>query len=252
MQRQLYSSPMRDRPLLCLHGFTLTGAQFVPLSTFLDRSIAAPDLPGHANSAVPAEVEAALGSLAEVIEMLGPPLPLLGYSMGGRLALALALERPDLVDRLIVVSAGPGLADGAERADRARDDAELADRILADGVAVFLDDWLERPLTATAAVDERARKLDRAIREDNAADGLAAALLGLGQGVFPYLGDRLGELAVPLLTVAGGKDERYSQLAVTMAAAVPDGQSRVLYGIGHNVVLEAPEQLAAMVDGFLS
>ncbi len=236
-------------PLFCLHGFTLSGAQFVPLSGYLERPIAAPDLPGHAGSPIPATLEGVLKALSAMAETLGAPLPVLGYSMGGRIALTLALERPDLVDRLVLVSASPGLRD---RTARAAEDEALAARIEEIGVSAFLDDWLTRPLTSTAAVDEEARRLDRAVREDNTARGLAAALRGLGQGSLPYVGDRLGGLEMPMLAVAGGADERYAAIAHEMAEAVPDGQARVLYGIGHNVVLEAPEQLAAMVEAFLS
>ena len=239
---------MSDRPLFCLHGFTLSGAQFVPMSQYLERPIAAPDLPGHAGSIYQPTVDGAVADLAEVIEMLGAPLPVLGYSMGGRLGLALAVERPELVSHLTLVSASPGLED---RTARAAQDRELARQVLDLGVAQVLDDWRSRPLTSTDAVDEETRALDRAVREDNTAAGLATALRGLGQGAFPYLGDRIGELAMPLLTVAGGRDDRYSALARSMADAAPHGQSKILFGIGHNVVLEAPEELAAIVEAFL-
>ena len=235
---------------MCLHGFTHTGSQFNDLSTHLHRPIVAPDL--HMETDVPIELGATLMAIEDIITLVGQPLPVLGYSMGGRLALSLAIERPDLVGRVIVVSAGPGIADPAKRADRAAEDGRLADRILEIGVPAFLDDWLQRPLTATASLDDEAARADRARREENSAAGLAAALRGLGQGASPYVGDRLGDLAMPLLAVSGGEDGRYTEQANALAAAVPDGRHVMIDGVGHDVVLQAPEALGAVVEEFLA
>ena len=235
---------------MCLHGFTHTGAQFNELSAHIDRPIVAPDL--HVEAEVPVDFGETLMAIEDIINLVGQPLPVLGYSMGGRLALSLAIERPDLVERVIVVSAGPGIADPVERADRAIEDERLADRILEIGVPAFLDEWLQRPLIATGSVDDEAATTDRVRREENSAAGLAAALRGLGQGTTPYLGDRLGDLAIPLLAVSGGEDGRYRELATALAAAVPDGRHLTIDGAGHNVVLQAPGELGAAVEKFLT
>ena len=241
---------LQQQPILCLHGFTHIGSQFNELSTHLDRPIVAPDL--HIETEVPIELDTTLMALEDIINLIGQPLPVLGYSMGGRLALSLAIDRPDLVQRVIVVSAGPGIADAADRATRAAEDGALADRIIEVGVSTFLDGWLQRPLTSTASVDEEVAQQDRALREENSAAGLAAALRSLGQGAYPYLGDRLGDLAMPLLAVSGANDERYTEQSGALAAAVPDGRHVTIDGAGHNVVLEAPEELAAVVEEFLT
>lgn len=239
-----------ERPLLCLHGFTHTGAQFNHLSTHLNRPIVAPDL--HAQTDSPIQIDSTLMAIEDIINLVGQPLPVLGYSMGGRLALSLSIERPDLVERVIVVSAGPGIADPSKRAARAAEDDRLADRIMQIGVSAFLDDWLRRPLTSTVSIDGEAAIADRAVREENPAAGLAAALRGLGQGAYPYLGDRLGELTMPLLAVSGAEDERYGEQAEALAAAVPDGRHVVIDRVGHNVVLQAPEALGVVVEEFLA
>jgi pimeloyl-ACP methyl ester carboxylesterase len=85
----------------------------------------------------------------------------------------------------------------------------------------------------------------------NDPSGLAAALRGLGQGAMPYVGDRLDALRMPVLVVAGERDERYVEIARLMADRIPNGQVAVVPGAGHAVVAEAPERLAALVDGFL-
>lgn len=236
-------------PLLCLHGFTHTGSQFNELSTHLDRPIVAPDL--HAESEAPIELDTTLMALEDIINLVGRPLPVLGYSMGGRLALSLALDRPDLVQRLIVVSVSPGIADPAERKARAAKDRALADRIIEFGVSDFLDDWLQRSLTSTASLDDGVAAEDRAVREENTAAGLAAALRSFGQGTYPYLGDRLGDLAMPFLAVSGANDERYTEQAAALVAAASDGSHITIEGAGHNVVLEAPAKLGRVVEEFL-
>lgn len=240
-------------PLVALHGFTLTGAQFEPLGTHLGRSILAPDLPGHGGTRVaPVDLSTTTAALALWLEGLDPPLPVLGYSMGGRIALSLALDRPDVVERLVVVSSGPGITDSFSRAMRIAEDSELAERIHRGGMQRFLDEWLSGPVTSTSSVAEAARLSDRAVREENSPAGLAAAISGLGQGAFPYLGDRLDELAMPLLTISGSRDERYSEQTEAMATAAPQGRHVVIEGAGHNVVLEAPGELADIVNQFLS
>jgi 2-succinyl-6-hydroxy-2,4-cyclohexadiene-1-carboxylate synthase len=239
-------------PLVALHGFTLTGAQFAPLADHLDRSILAPDLPGHgATTLTPVDLPTTIDGLALMLGDLNPPVPIIGYSMGARIALSLALDRPDLVERVVMVSAGPGIEDSYARTMRASEDEELADRIRRGGMSRFLDEWLTSPITSTASVDEALRRADRVVREENTTAGLIAALQGLGQGASPYLGARLGKLAMPLLTVSGGRDARYTEQGEGLAAAVPDGRHAVIPGVGHNVVLEAPERLGAVVQEFL-
>ena len=240
-------------PIVALHGFTLTGAQFATLAEHMDRKILAPDLPGHGSTSIaPVDLPHTMDALALWLSGEDPPLPVLGYSMGGRIALALALDRPDVVERVVVVSAGPGIDDSYSRAMRIAEDSELAERIRRGGMQRFLDEWLSAPVTSTAAVDESTRRADRATREENSPAGLAAALSGLGQGAFPYLGDRINELTVPLLAVSGSRDERYSEQAAALADAAPSGQHVKIEGAGHNVVLEAPEELARAMEGFLS
>jgi len=238
--------------VVALHGFTLTGAQFAGIADPMLR-IHAPDLPGHGRSGdVPPSIVGAVERIGRYLSGFPTPVPLLGYSQGGRIALLTALERPELVERLILVSTSPGIRDEGERADRRERDEHLADRIEAVGLNRFLDEWLDGPVTGTGRVDRDRRRADRALREENTAPGLAAALRGMGQGVQPYAGDRLTTLTMPVLLITGGRDDRYGEIAASMAAAFPDARHVSIPGAGHNVILEAPDEVRRLVSDFVA
>src|SRR5215213_5419651 len=211
--------------VLLLHGFTQTGASWDGVRRALGgryRSLA-PDL-----GAGPWDAE------LDRLEGLAPrEHALAGYSMGGRLALALALRRPERVRRLIVVSASPGLADPAERDARRAADAALADRIEAIGLEAFAREWGAQPLFA--GMPRGIAEIAHADRMRNTAAGLAAALRGLGTGVMPPLCDRLGELTVPVELLVGERDEKFRAIAERMTAALVAGRLHVVPGSGHAV-----------------
>ena len=213
--------------------------------------LVAPDLPGHGRTLVePVDIPTAVSMLGRWLRSFDEPVPLLGYSQGGRIALLVTLEYPDLVDRLVLVSTSLGVQDAGERQDRRRRDGALADRIETIGLQTFLDEWLDGPIAGTSHLSDEVRRADRAVRTENTASGLASALRGLGQGVQPFVGDRLNEIDMPVLTISGERDEKYEHLAAVIAASVTGGRHVSISGAGHNVVLEAPDELAAIVDGF--
>jgi 2-succinyl-6-hydroxy-2,4-cyclohexadiene-1-carboxylate synthase len=168
-----------------------------------------------------------------------------GYSMGGRLCLALALERPDLVPALVLVSASPGIADERERATRQAADERLALDVERDGVDAFLDRWLDQPLFASlprdvARVDER--------RRNNTVDRITHQLRALGQGAQPSLWDRLSRLTMPVTLVTGAYDRKYTELATRMAASIGEhARTVVIPRAGHALHLEQPDALAAVL-----
>lgn len=228
-----------------LHGFTLTGAQFEPLGDDA-LQIHAADLPGHGETRVrPIDVPTTVGATARWLASFGHPVPLVGYSQGGRMALLTALDHPELVERLVLISASPGIPGDAAREERRAHDQALADHIEAVGTNVFLDEWLNGPIAGTGHLDDETRQRDRAVRSVNTPSGLAAALRGLGQGAQPYVGDRLGELEMPVLTVSGSADTAYTQLAREMAEVAPHGTHVSIDGAGHNVILDAPQALVS-------
>ena len=164
-----------------------------------------------------------------------------GYSMGGRLALKVALEHPDLVDHLVMVSSTAGIRDPIERSNRRLTDHELAAAIEEDGVDRFLDRWVRTPLFAGA--DPRALRTHRM----TSASAVADQLRRLGQGSQEPLWDRLGELTCPTTIVAGDRDPAYAAVAVELAAAIPESHLQILPGAGHALLVERPGELAALL-----
>jgi 2-succinyl-6-hydroxy-2,4-cyclohexadiene-1-carboxylate synthase len=234
--------------IVALHGFGLHGGQFAALARAAGWQVDAPDLPGHGLTAVePVDLDTAIDVLSRWLARSGRR-HLLGYSQGGRLALHLAWRNPHLVASLVVVSAGPGLDEEA-RATRAVADDAVADRIERDGVAAYLDGWLDHPVFGTRRLDGATRAADRALRLENTAAGLAAARRGLGQGALPEVA--VEKLAVPVLWVAGGLDPAY--VATMTAAAGSRGDPVVVVpGVGHNVVAEDPGALVGAIKAWIA
>jgi 2-succinyl-6-hydroxy-2,4-cyclohexadiene-1-carboxylate synthase len=176
----------------------------------------------------------------------------LGYSMGGRVALQVALRHPERVERLVLESASPGIDDPSERAQRRGADAALADSLLRDGIEAFADRWMAQPLFASQRrLAPALLARERSIRLANRPAGLAWALRGLGAGCQASLWARLGELAVPTLVVVGALDRKYLELGSTAAARMPRAVLEVVADAGHAVHLENPEDFLAAVERFL-
>jgi 2-succinyl-6-hydroxy-2,4-cyclohexadiene-1-carboxylate synthase len=165
-----------------------------------------------------------------------------GYSAGGRLCLQLALDRPELVERLVLVSASPGIADPEERAARREADEQLAREIDRDGLDAFLDRWLAQPLFASLpreAAELEVRERDPAV--------LTHALRALGQGTQEPLWDRLQELRMPVTLVVGALDDKYTDIARAVARHIVAARVHVIGGAGHALHLEQPEALADLM-----
>ncbi len=247
-------------PLLLLHGFTGSAAGWAALGAAWAPffSTLAVDLPGHGRSGSPDAVAAytmaaTVADLVAVLDRAGVARAhVLGYSMGGRVALALALAHPDRVGALVLESASPGLAEAGERVARVAADAALAERIRREGVPAFVDYWEALPLWASQArLSPDALAALRAGRLQNNPVGLANSLRGLGTGSQPPLWDRLGDLTAPTLLVAGGDDAKFSDLARQMAASIPDNELLLVHHAGHAVHLEQPAVFARLVRDFL-
>ena len=241
------SAPRRERVVL-VHGFTQTLTSWGPVAERLagQFEVVRVDLPGHGGSG---DLRVGFEEAAGLVGEAGGMGVYVGYSLGGRLCLRLALERPDLVRRLVLIGASPGIADPGQREARRDADEALARRIERDGVEVFLDAWLAGPLFSSLPVEAAGREE----RLANAAEGLAYVLRRLGTGVQESLWDRLGELRPPALLMAGERDPKFAGIATEMAAAIgPAARVAVVAGAGHAVHLERPAETAALVEGFLA
>lgn len=236
-------------PVLALHGFAQNRRCLGPLATALGRAgaVTTVDLPGHGGAAT---VETDLwGGAALLAERLTGPTIVVGYSMGGRFALHLALLAPGDVAALVLIGANPGIVDPVERGRRRARDVALADRVMQIGVDAFCDEWLALPMFAGIAPE--ARFLDE--RRTNTAAGLASSLRLAGTGSQDDLWPRLAELApVPVLSIAGALDAAYRDTARRLAAAVgADGTSALIDGAGHAAHLEAPHATSSTVLSWL-
>ena len=244
--------------LLLLHGFTGGGATWQPFDWPGYEAIAV-DLPGHGDSDKPADaeryrMERNVEDLVALLDQLGVErAAVLGYSMGGRVALHLALHAPERLWALVMESASPGIESQAERADRRRSDGEMADSIVRDGVEPFVDRWQAIPLFASQSrlpADERERLRQQRLR--NEALGLANSLRGLGAGEQQPLYARLREIATPALVLAGADDAKYRTIAERTAEALPNARLQIVADAGHAVHLEQPQAFSVAVREFLS
>ncbi len=231
-------------PLVALHGFTQTGRSWSAVERALGQPILAPDLPGHgsASDERPADLAAAAALVADRTTSLldGRSGWWIGYSLGGRILLHLALARPELVVGLVLVSTTAGIDDADERASRMEADEALADEILRDGTARFLERWTSQPLFASLTVGDN----DRADRLRNTAEGLAASLRSCGTGTQTPLWDRLGELTMPTVVITGELDTKFTALGRHLADALPNAVHERLSGAGHACHRERPAAFA--------
>lgn len=203
------------------------------------------DAPGHGDAA---DVRADLWTAADLVAGAGGPATYVGYSMGARICLHAALAHPETVARLVLVSGTAGIEDNAARSARRAADDELAASIERDGVDAFLERWLSQPLFASLPPD--ARQLDD--RRRNTSVGLASSLRLAGTGTQQPLWDRLAELAMPVLLVAGALDTKFVALAERMQAVIPDAELAVVPATGHTVHLERPNAFAALLTAWLT
>jgi 2-succinyl-6-hydroxy-2,4-cyclohexadiene-1-carboxylate synthase len=249
---------VRRFPVL-LHGFSGSsaswGARLVDGLAGAGLTPVLVDLPGHGPRA--GATGAADFTLARALERVSAagawPEDLVGYSMGGRIALHFAAKYPERVRRLVLESASPGLATEAERAARRDEDASLAARIASEGIEWFSDYWDTLALFRTRArVDPDELGRQRELRLGNDPRSLAGALAGLGAGALPSLWERLPGIATPTLLVVGELDPKFVDIAERTARAMPHARILVVPGAGHTVHLEAPSAWLDAVSGFLT
>ncbi len=244
--------------ILFMHGFLGSSADWADTISALDERFycVAPDLPGHgASLGLPPEYYTIEGTTRALLDLLDgleiSRAALAGYSMGGRMALYLALRHPERCSRLFLESASPGVVDAAEREARRVADEERARRLESGDFEGFLADWYRQPLFASLSRHEGlVQKIIEARRRNDPAE-LARSLRGMGAGSQPSLWEVLAGLQVPTLAVAGALDEKYAGISRRMAVLNPGMRTAVVPGAGHNIHLEAPEAYLALLQDFL-
>jgi 2-succinyl-6-hydroxy-2,4-cyclohexadiene-1-carboxylate synthase len=243
--------------LVFLHGFTGSPRNFQALiaESPLGTRVYAPALLGHdgeeAAAASADGFEAEVDRLAAEIEERGlGPVHVVGYSLGARIALGLSVRHPQLVARATWIGVNPGLRNDAERADRRAADAKWCELLEREGIPAFVDAWERQPLFATQHELPRAvLEAQRHERLRHAAAGLSLALKHLGLAAMPNYWPHLEHIDVPVDLVTGEHDEKFSALARAASEHLPDARLHSVRGAGHNVLLEQPRAIAALIGG---
>jgi 2-succinyl-6-hydroxy-2,4-cyclohexadiene-1-carboxylate synthase len=254
----ILSGSIRRPTVLFLHGFMGSSEDWRDVIAALDGrySCLVADLPGHgASVGLPPEdytVEGATRTLLGLLDELDvEPPAIVGYSMGGRLALYLALRYPERCVGLFLESASPGIEDPAERQARREADEEKARRLESDDFEAFLTDWYRQPLFASLARHEGLVEEMIEARSHNDPGELARSLRGMGAGTAPSLWGELAGLRVPALAVAGELDGKFVRVSRRMAGSSPNVRAAVVSGAGHNVRAEVPGAYLALLKSFL-
>lgn len=254
------SSPVE--PVVLLHGFTGSKESWLQLREWLRRTrrVLSIDLPGHGGTTFQGDgvencsMEACAAAIIELLTgQLGVPrFALIGYSMGGRLALFIALEYGEYVTKLVIESASAGIADPGEREARRASDEELAKFIETRGIEAFVDRWERMALFASLRNQpEHIRAELRRERLASSGAGLAAGLRGMGVGRQPWLGARLSELKMPALIVAGALDAKFVEIGRNLSAGIRGSRLEIIEGAGHIPHLERAAAFSRLVTDFL-
>ncbi len=235
--------------LVCLHGFTGSPASWAFLR---EQGLPAltPALVGHAGLGDFPEVarfEDEVERLAKLAPS-GEPLHVVGYSLGARLALGLALRDPARVRRLTLISGHPGLESEAERSARRSADAEWVELLRGQGLHAFVDAWERLPLwSSQVRLPEAVRGRKRAERLAHHAGELARSLVLTGLAEMPNYRERLTRLTLPVRLLAGELDSKFCALAQAMAERLPRPSLEIVPGAGHDLLLERPEFVTEMI-----
>jgi 2-succinyl-6-hydroxy-2,4-cyclohexadiene-1-carboxylate synthase len=234
--------------LVLVHGFTQNRNCWGTVASALeiDHEVVRVDAPGHGKSS---DVRGDLWSGARQIADRGGGATYVGYSMGARFVLHVALARPEVVHGAVLIGGTGGIDDASARAERRRRDASLAEQLERDGLEPFLDAWLAQPLFAGLSDEAQFRHA----RSENTVEGLADSLRRAGTGSQEPLWSRLVALDMPVLVVAGAKDDKFSAEAQRLTKCIgANATMHLVPGAGHTAHLEQPDDFLAIVRPWLA
>ena len=247
----LYISTIGDTSLpriVFLHGFLGSGSDWLPIARQLEKDYCCllVDLPGHGDSPIPAEknpdlffTETVDSLAAELHRTASHPCLLVGYSMGGRIALSLLLRYPDLFEKAIILSASPGLRTEEERLSRRESDEGIA-RKIERNFEGFIKAWYEQPLFATLKNHPIFKEVESE-RKINNPSNLAHALRLLGTGWQPSLWNELQKNSVPVQFFVGEKDLKFVEIGRQMVNLCPESSLEIFRECGHTLHFENRE-----------
>ena len=244
-----------DEVVTLLHGFTLNGASWDELVAKMPDGCKwiAPDLRGHGSAPTsPATMDDCAADIVALWDQLGIERShVVGYSMGGRLALHVAVRLPERTRSLLTIGAHAGLDDEA-RATRGQADEALAQRIEREGVEAFVRYWESLPMFA--GIKRRGADFAawlHALRMGNRAEGLAGSLRGMGAGAMEPLWGQLETIDLPCTFVAGEDDVPFRRAAARLRKAVDRSRMRSVRDCGHSVLFEQPDTTASILADHL-
>lgn len=241
--------------IVLLHGFTGTVRTWEKTASYLsDCRLVAIDLVGHGLTDIPKDVshytmEEQIDILEDVFHQLDlNHVILIGYSLGGRVALSYTAKYPERIRQLILESASPGLKTEEERIARRKADEELAKKIEQNGIQSFVQKWENIPLFQSQKdLPSAVQQLVREERLSQSEIGLANSLRGMGTGAQKSLWDQLYRLNTPVTLITGTLDEKFCNIAQEMKMQLPFSQHRLVENVGHAIHVENPKQFATIV-----
>lgn len=248
-------------PLILFHGFTGDSSTWIPFREMWGNHsrLVAIDIIGHGKTDAPVERERyEIMSVVDDIFLLMENLKIekadmLGYSMGGRLALSFVNKYPTKVRKLVLESASPGLKTVEERKARVEQDHRLAQLIEEKGMESFVDYWENIPLfQSQKRLSEDVKKQIREQRLRNRPIGLINSLKGMGTGKQPSWWDKLHEVTNETLLLSGAFDEKFCLINEEMAKTIPNCHHEMINDAGHAIHVEQPELFGTIISEFLS
>ena len=249
-----------NKSLFLLHGFTGSSADWENVAFLFDSkyNVYAIDLIGHGKSESPSNVslysvESQIEQIKSIVEKLkGEKNILLGYSMGGRLSLAFALNFPELINGLVLESSSAGINSEKEREKRKETDLQLADMILNKPIEDFISSWMDQELFGTLKRFSNS-KIEQLKKEKykNNRTGISNSLRAFSTGVMPYYGNNLKSLKIPVLLLSGQLDSKYTKINSGLQKQFSKAKHTVIKTSGHNTHLEEPQNFIRTVNKFL-